>query len=152
MGISKKYLAENLIPVHFDPDLLAAVLKEQLPEVDFCFLMGSAVTGTVKAYSDLDLAFYLSEPSSFRFYNEVTDVIHSVVPDVRCDIGILNSAEPIYRFEALKGTLLFSRDEEHYVTFYSRTCREYESQMFDYERQRRYRRACRVLDDVGHVA
>lgn len=141
MGLSRKHLAENFVPVHFEPDRLAIVLKEKLSAVDFCFLMGSAITGTVKAYSDLDLAFYLSEPSAFRFYNEVMDVVRSVVPDVRVDIGILNSAEPVYRFEALKGNLLFARNEERYVTFYSRTCREYESQMFDYERQRRYRLA-----------
>jgi predicted nucleotidyltransferase len=144
MSLSRKHLAENFIPVHFDPDQLAAVLKEKLPEVDFCFLMGSAVSGVVKAYSDLDLAFYLSAPSSFRFYNAATDVVHGVVPDVRVDIGILNSAEPVYRFESLRGRLLFARDEERYLTFYSRTCREYESQMFDYERQRRYRRANRT--------
>ncbi len=146
MGISRKHLAENFVPVHFDPDRLATILKEQLLSVDFCFLMGSAVDGIVNAYSDLDLAFYLSEPSAFRFYNEVMDVVRSVVPDVRVDVGILNSAEPIYRFEALKGKLLFARDQERYLTFYSRTCREYESQMFDYQRQRRYRRACLAID------
>jgi len=140
MSLSRKHLAENFVPVHFDPGRLAAVLKEKLPMVDFCFLMGSAVGGTVRAYSDLDLAFYLSEPSSFRFYNQVMDIVRSVVPDVRVDVGILNSAEPVYRFESLKGHLLFARDEENYLTFYSRTCREYESQIFDYERQRRYRR------------
>jgi len=140
MSLSRKHLAENFIPVHFDPDRLAAVLNEKLPEADFCFLMGSAVDGVVKAYSDLDLAFYLTEPSSFHFFNEVTDVVHTVVPNVRVDVGILNSAEPVYRFEALKGRRLFARNEERYLTFYSRTCREYESQMFDYERQRRYRR------------
>jgi predicted nucleotidyltransferase len=140
MSLSKKHLAENFAPVHFEPDELAIVMKEKLPAVDFCFLMGSATSGTVSAYSDLDLAFYLSEPPSFRFYNEVTDVVHSVAPDVRCDIGILNSAEPVYRFEALKGRLLFARDEDRYAAFFSRTCREYESQMFDYERQLKYRK------------
>lgn len=140
MGISKKHLGENFVPVHFDPEQLASVLEEQLPEVVFCFLMGSSVSGTVKAYSDLDLAFYLNEKPAYRFYGKAMDVVRSVVPDVRCDIGILNAAEPIYRFEALKGKLLFTRDEECYITFFSRTCREYEHQMFDYERQRRYRR------------
>jgi predicted nucleotidyltransferase len=140
MGISKKYLSENFVPVRFDPDQLASALEEQLSEVDFCFLMGSSVSGAVPAYSDLDLAFYLSEKPSYKFYGKAMDVVRRVVPDVRCDVGILNSAEPVYRFEALKGTLLFTRDEERYITFFSRTCREYESQMFDYERQRRYRR------------
>lgn len=140
MSLSRKHLAENVVPVHFDPDLLASVLKEQLPEVEFCFLMGSAVSGVVKAYSDLDLAFYLTEKAGLGFYTKVSEMVRQVVPDVRVDIGILNSAEPVYRFEALKGHLLFARDQERYLTFYSRTCREYESQMFDYERQRRYRK------------
>ncbi len=140
MGISKKYLSENFVPVHFDPEQLAAVLEGELPEVVFCFLMGSALSGTVKAYSDLDLAFYLDEKPAYRFYGKAMDAVRGVVPDVRCDIGILNSAEPVYRFEALKGKLLFARDMECYSGFFSLTCREYESQMFDYERQRRYRR------------
>ena len=126
--------------MHFDPDQLASVLEKKLSEVIFCFLMESSVSGTVKAYSDLDLAFYLSEKPSYKFYGKAMDVVRSVVPDVRCDIGVLNAAEPVYRFEALKGKLLFTRDEEFYTAFFSRTCREYESQMFDYERQRRYRR------------
>jgi len=140
MGLSRKHLAENIVPVTFDPDRLGAVLMEHLPEVDFCFLMGSAVSGTVEAYSDLDLACFLSEKPAYAFYTKTIEAVHSVVPNVRVDVGVLNSAEPIYRFEALKGRLLFARDKEHYLTFYSRTCREYESQMFDYERQRRYRK------------
>ncbi len=142
MGLSRKHLAENFVPVHFDSEQLASILEEQLPEVVFCFLMGSSVSGTVKAYSDLDLAFYLYEKPSYGFYGKAMDVVRSVVPDVRCDVGILNDTEPVYRFEALKGKLLFTRDMEQYAGFFSVTCREYESQMFDYEKQRRYRRAC----------
>jgi predicted nucleotidyltransferase len=140
MGISRKHLAENFVPVHFDPDQLACALKENLPEAEFCFLMGSAVSGTVDAYSDLDLAFYLKGKASLGFYTKVSELVHGVMSYVRVDVGILNSAEPIYRFEALKGKLLFARDQEVYYTFYSRTCREYESQIADYERQRNYRR------------
>ena len=65
--------------------------------------------------------------------------MRALVADADPDIGILNGAEPIYRFEALKGRLLFCRDEERYLDFFSLTCREYESQIADYERQRRYR-------------
>ena len=140
MGLSRKHLSENYVPVHFDLERLAAALKEQIPEADFCLLMGSAVNGTVPAFSDLDLAFYCTEKPSYKFYRKATDVVRSVVPNVRIDIGILNDTEPVYRFEALKGKLLFARDMEHYAGFFSLTCREYESQMFDYERQRKYRR------------
>lgn len=144
MGLSAKHLGENFVPVHFDPGMLAAAMEEQLPGVVFCFLMGSAVSGTVEAYSDLDLAFFLDEKPSFGFYRKAMDAVRSVVPNVRCDVGILNDAEPVYRFEALKGKLLFARDMERYVSFFSLTCREYESQMFDYERQLGYRRACQA--------
>ena len=140
MGLSKKHLAENVVPVHFNVDRLAAVLARQLPEVDFCFLMGSAKDGTVRAYSDLDLAFHLFEKADYPFYGKVLDAVREVVPNVRCDIGILNGCEPVYRFEALKGKLLFARNIERYAAFFSLTCREYESQMSDYQRQKRYRR------------
>jgi predicted nucleotidyltransferase len=140
MGLSKQYLSENKRPVHFDPAELACVLRENLPEVDFCFLMGSAAGGTVAVGSDLDLAFYLKGKPSFEFFGRAAEAVRKLMPDVHCDTGILNNAEPVYRFEALKGRLLFTRDQESYLTFFSRTCREYESQMFDYERQRRYRR------------
>ncbi len=142
MGLSRKHLSENYVPVHFDVEQLALALKEQVPEADFCLLMGSAVKGTVPAFSDLDLAFHLNEKPSYKFYRKATDVVRSVVPNVRIDIGILNDTEPVYRFEALKGKLLFARSMERFAGFFSLTCREYESQMFDYERQLRYRRAC----------
>jgi len=138
----KKHLSENFVPVEFDPEKLAVALEEQLPEAGFCLLMGSAVSGAVKAYSDIDLAFYLYKKPSYKFYGKAMDAVRSVVPNVRCDVGILNDTELVYRFEALKGKLLFARDMEQYAGFFSVTCREYESQMFDYEKQRRYRRAC----------
>jgi hypothetical protein len=139
MGLSKKHLSENKQPVCFEPAELASVLRETLPEAEFCFLMGSAMNGTVAVGSDLDLAFYLQGKPSFEFYGRAAEAVRRLLPDVHCDTGILNNAEPVYRFEALKGRLLFARDQERYPAFFSRTCREYESQMFDYERQWRYR-------------
>lgn len=72
-----------------------------------------------------------------------------VVPGVECDVGVLNDADPVFRFEALRGQLLFTRDRERYLDVYSLTCREYESQMADYERQHRYRLEARR---GGHAA
>jgi predicted nucleotidyltransferase len=125
--------------VHFNPDALARALDAALPEAEFCLLLGSAAGGTVAESSDLDLAFYLNGRPSIEFYRRVSEAVRELLPGVTCDTGVLNFAEPVYRFEALKGRLLFTRDEERYVEFFSRTCREYESQMFDYERQLRYR-------------
>jgi predicted nucleotidyltransferase len=132
-------IAQMNRPQHFDPNVLAGALEVALPDAVFGFLMGSAAGGTVAESSDLDLAFYLNGRPSIEFYRRVSEAVRELLPGVTCDTGVLNFAEPVYRFEALKGRLLFTRDEERYVEFFSRTCREYESQMFDYERQLRYR-------------
>lgn len=139
MGLAKRHLDLNDFDQSFSVDKLARLLKSSLPEASFGLVLGSAKEGIVKAYSDIDLAFYLSEKPSLDFYNKVNEIVESIIPDVRIDIGILNNSEVIFKFESLKGRLLFKRDEETYVRFFSLTCREYESQMFDYEKQHRYR-------------
>ena len=139
MGLSKRYLDTNEQPLVFDPDELARTLEERVPEIIFAYLLGSAADGTVGPHSDLDLAVYLEEKPTLSLYTDIEKICSEVVGPVRCDIGIVNNAEPVFRFEALKGRLLFTRDRERWLTFYSRTCREYEHQLFDYERQRRYR-------------
>lgn len=102
--------------------------------------MGSAKDGVVGPNSDLDLALFLLTAPSLTLYETVGRIVASHVgAGIRADIGILNQAEPVYRFEALKGRLLFCRDEERWLDFYSVTCRLYEHQMADYARQRRYR-------------
>ena len=131
MGISKKHLNTHSGAITFDPSRLATRLEKDLASVSFCLLMGSAVDGKIAEGSDLDLAFYLTEPLTLDFYAKVQTIIDNQVPGVQCDIGILNNAEPVFRFEALKGELLFVRDKEIYASFFSLTCREYESQMFE---------------------
>ncbi len=139
MGLANQHLNTRTGVLHYNTGPLALALKKGLPSVEFCLLMGSSVNGTVGENSDLDLAFYLSEAFTLDFYTKVTEIVEIILPSVCCDIGILNRAEPIFRFEALKGKLLFVRNQELYTAFFSLTCREYESQMFDYARQHRYR-------------
>lgn len=140
MGISRAHLNTHKGNVEFDVKQLADIIKSRYKDVSFCLLFGSAADGRVAEGSDVDLAFYLSEPTSLDFYSSIAETVDEVIPGVRCDIGILNRTEPVFRFEALKGKLLFARDMEQYASFFSLTCREYESQMFDYERQRQYRK------------
>ncbi|NLX25859.1 MAG: hypothetical protein GXY61_07865 [Lentisphaerae bacterium] len=137
--MSKKQLNSHQGSTCFDPKELGEKLERACPEAIFCLLMGSAVGGIVKEGSDLDLAFYLEGAPTLNFYSRVSKVVDELAPGVRCDTGILNRTEPVFRFEALKGQLLFVRNEEQYARFFSLSCREYESQMFDYERQRKYR-------------
>lgn len=145
MSISRKHLNTHKESIEFDVHALADAIMRRHPEVSFCLLMGSAMHGTVHKGSDLDLAFYLTEPADLEFYASIEETVDQIVHGARCDIGILNRAEPVYRFEALKGKRLFVRDLEQYASFFSLTAREYESQMVDYERQRRYRREAHAV-------
>lgn len=123
----------------FDVDKLACLLDETCPQIRLAFLHGSARYGEVSEGSDIDVALLVEDKPTLELYQTVTDVVERAAPTATCDIGILNKAEPVYRFEALKGRLLFWRDEQEYQSFFSLTCREYESQMASYQRQRRYR-------------
>ena len=127
--------------MNFDVQTLADKIKESSPEVIFAFLMGSARDGIVVQDSDVDIALFISGKASLKLISKISDLVDSLATGAETDIGFLNEADPVYRFEALKGRLLFCRDEEKYLDFFSLTCREYESQIADYEIQKKYRSA-----------
>jgi predicted nucleotidyltransferase len=159
MPLSKHYIDTKATDTPFDVDSLATRLQAELPQVVFAYLHGSAASSAVvAAHSDLDIAIFV-EPAIWNapsgapggadapataspwgaIHDTVYRVAESIVPGVRCDLGILNGTEPVFRFEVLKGRLLFCRDQEQWLRFYSIASREYESQLFHYEKQRRYR-------------
>ena len=135
--------------MRFDVDTLAAVVRDACPEAVFAFLHGSARDGVVRDGGDIDIALYLDGPATLEVLSRVIAAAEGFVPGVRCDCGVLNNADCVYRFEALKGRLLFRRDDDTYAEFFSLTCREYEDQMADYERQRRYRLEYRADHATG---
>ena len=103
------------------------------------FLLGSARDGNAEPGSDIDLAVLLGGRATFDLYVRLQDAVASIAPGPHCDIGVLDGAEPVYRYETLKGRLLLAKDPEAFLSFYSLACREYEAQMHDYARQLRYR-------------
>lgn len=140
MGLSKRHLDYNPIALSFSAEAIACEIKKQVPEVVFAYIAGSAAEDcVVKAYSDIDIAVFLKTKVEWDIYDKIFRICEDLIGDVRCDLGILNTSEPVYCFEVLKGRLLFTRDEEVWLKFYSRTCREYESAMFHYKKQRQYR-------------
>ena len=143
MGLAGRHLSGHTRTLQFDPAVLAARMRETCPEVVFACLMGSACDGAVKPGSDVDLALYLESPPTLDLYGRVDEPVQSVAPGAFCDVGWLHRAEPVYRFEALKGRLLFTREDETFASFFSLTCREYEEQLADYERQYAYRTGIR---------
>ena len=143
MPLSLAHIDTNPDPVALDIPTLASELERLLPEAVFAFLLGSAAaTGVVRAHGDLDLAFFLKPRATadFDFQTRIEKAVETQTQGrVRVDVGLLNRADPVYRFEALKGKLLFCRDDAAYMDFFSRASRDYETQMFHYARQRMYR-------------
>jgi predicted nucleotidyltransferase len=139
MSLSRAHLSTHREALTVNLDDLAARLEETCPEVVFALVMGSGREGVIAVGSDLDLAVFVDGRASFDLLRRIVAAGEAAAPGVHCDVGVLNRAEPVYRFEALKGRLLFTRDQEQFVSFFSLTCREYESQMADYERQFRFR-------------
>jgi predicted nucleotidyltransferase len=137
--LSKHYLDTQDEPTPVEADALSRLLAADFPQIGFAYLLGSAARGVIAPHSDLDLAVYCLEPLSLESRWTLVSGVEDLHRGVRCDLGFLNYAEPVYWFEALKGRLLFVRDQEQWLHFYSLTCRLYESQIFHYERQRRYR-------------
>ena len=143
MSLSRKHLSSGRIPLDFDVNTLGRAIQSECPLVLFAFLLGSSKDGHVQVGSDIDIALYVEGKASWDLINQVMEIVGRFAPGVRCDVGILNGSEPVYRFEALKGQLLFVRNRESYLNFFSLACREYERQMSDYGRQRAYRIAVR---------
>ena len=125
----------------FSVTALARALKKRCPDIQFALLHGSARDGVVRPGGDVDLAVFVARRPTLATYRRIWDAAAPVVRGAEIDAGILNGTEPVYRFEALKGRLLFTRSRELYCRFFSLACREYESQMASYERQKRYRLA-----------
>ncbi len=123
----------------FDIEKLSFALEKACPEVIFALLHGSAKDGEVRDGGDIDIALYIAGKPTFEILRKAMDAVHQVQTQAQPDVGVLNNAEPVYRFEALKGKLLFNRDKEKYLNFFSQTCTEYELQIADYQRQHEYR-------------
>lgn len=139
MALSRRELKAGVTPATFDPDALGAALREACPQVDFALLMGSARDGRVGRGGDIDLALGMRDRLTSELLDRITALADRFAPGVVADIGHFDRAEPVYRFEALKGRLLFARDQERFLDAFVCACREYESQMLDYERQAHYR-------------
>ncbi len=128
----------------FMSTFLAEELQAKAQEIDFAFIFGSAQDGIIRNNSDIDIAVYFNKNVhvSSDLLIKIISIIENEIHDAECDITVLNTADPILRFEAIKGRLLFCKEDkfDEYLDFFSLTCREYESQIADFERQILYRK------------
>jgi predicted nucleotidyltransferase len=134
-------------------ELLGDELARALPEVVFALQFGSSLDTSVSLRSDLDLALFLEEGADpWSVVQRAQAVVERMEPRRRPDVGLLNRADPVFRFEAAKGRLLFCRDQERYLEFVCAACRAFELQMVSYARQRQYRLEVSHGDQRGDPA
>ncbi|TSA27431.1 nucleotidyltransferase domain-containing protein [bacterium] len=126
-----------------DIDRISKELFNNIPEAEFAYIFGSTQDGNVGKNSDIDIAFYFSKniEISENLILEIFKSFEKIYPNLTLDICNLNTASLILRFEALRGTLLFVRDnfKDKFAEFFSLTAREYEDEMYRRKLQLKYR-------------
>src|SRR5690242_17951895 len=104
--------------MHEFTDSLIAYLSAD-PNVVAVVLFGSAVTGRLRAESDIDLAVLFVHghvPDDFALLALRGELEQIARRDV--DLIVLNGASPIIAYQAIKnGQLLFCRDQRAYNQF-----------------------------------
>ena len=107
-------------------ELTAALERElgQQPRVVFAYLHGSFLTEP--AFHDIDVAVYLDAPRE-ALTALCVDLAErlSRVAGLPFDVRPLNEAPVPFRFHAMRGRVLLSRDDERLADLLERTIREY---------------------------
>ncbi|GAB6887213.1 nucleotidyltransferase domain-containing protein [Desulfothermus okinawensis JCM 13304] len=106
-------------------DKIQIVLKESLIDIDkiiFCYIYGSFVSEM--PFRDIDIGIYLRpeiENNSILIDLDIGNYIENIIVDklkekgpgyIPIDIKILNQAPVTFSYHVIKGTLLFSRNED----------------------------------------
>ena len=91
-------------------------------EVLFAYLCGSFIENG--PFRDIDVAVYVRRPTE-KFYEETLEEELSRIVGFPVDVRILNNAPVEFRFRAIGGELLFSKDEKLRCEFEERTMAEY---------------------------
>jgi predicted nucleotidyltransferase len=127
--------------LNIDIPLIAQEIREHFPDVIFAYIFGSSQNGVVKSGSDVDIAVYYTGNDLFARFGVEAQVEKAIGRNVPVDIVMLQNADPVVAFEALKGKQLFVRDEnmEEYASFYAHTCCLYEDEMYWMKKRLEYR-------------
>ncbi len=90
---------------------------------------GSAQDGHISEGGDLDIGILFESPPSLDELAELRSDLQQALRFDEIDLVALNRANPLLRFEALSGRLIFCRDLVSRADFASLTAREYEDEM-----------------------
>lgn len=123
------------VDIKYDKTDFAEFFKSD-KNVICALVFGSSVNGTIRAGSDLDIAVLFHNPpkgeKKIEYYSKLCDVNSKIE---RIDFVVLNGANEILAFEALKGEYLCKNDVEKTAAYFSLTCRMYEDTMSNVEYQ-----------------
>jgi predicted nucleotidyltransferase len=117
-------------------------IRENFPDIAFAYLFGSSQDGIVKDRSDIDIALYYKGNDIFIRFRIEEQLEKAIGNEILIDIVELQkTSNYILAFEALRGKLLFVRDEymDDYINFYTLTCRRYEDEIYRMKKQLEYR-------------
>ncbi|MGQ9632509.1 MAG: type VII toxin-antitoxin system MntA family adenylyltransferase antitoxin [bacterium] len=108
--------------------------------VILAYLYGGYGRGDVGPLSDIDIAvLYGAEAREIWDLRMATlDGLIDILGRDDIDLGVLNRASPLFRFEAIKGKLLFAKSERTRVEFERKTISEYLDTKYIYSVYRRY--------------
>ncbi len=111
------------------------------PTVIAAWAFGSAQAGVLRPGGDIDIGILVEAPLTLVAQLDLLMRLQAALHVEDIDLVILNNANPILRFEAISGRLLFCRDAQCRAEFASLTAREYEDEMALWQRSLRYRQS-----------
>ncbi len=111
------------------------------PTVIAAWAFGSAQAGVLRPGGDVDIGILVEAPLTLAAQLDLLMRLQAALHVEDIDLVILNNANPILRFEAISGRLLFCRDAQCRAEFASLTAREYEDEMALWQRSLRYRQS-----------
>ncbi|CAB48943.1 type VII toxin-antitoxin system MntA family adenylyltransferase antitoxin [Pyrococcus abyssi] len=99
-------------------------ILEKHREVIFAYLHGSILE--TDYFRDIDVAVYVDESVKNYLKYEISLAVELEKEiSMEVDVRVLNDAPPAFRYRAIKGKLLVSRDEKKRLNFVERTVEEY---------------------------
>lgn len=112
-------------------DIAAQVRRalEARDDVVFAYLFGSRARGVDHPRADVDVAVHLRGPRADWPQLDLTNLLATALRREDVDVVVLNDAPAALAFDALKGTLLFSRDEGERIEAEARIMSRYHDRL-----------------------
>jgi len=109
--------------------VIISALREFLgskEEIIFCYLFGSFADKDVLFFRDIDVAVYvkdeiLATKNSLDYSIDLSLELERLVSEYPVDVVVLNNASLPVAFHVTEGILLFSRDEDLWTDFVTKT-------------------------------